>query len=110
MYPRDLKRLKIHIIPLKGVPKNGDHTEEIVEGIKHGVRKVNIDTDLRLAATGAIRRYMAQNPAEFDPRKYLAETTKAMRDIANCPLRSLWRCGTGRQNQAAVTGSHVPAL
>ena len=82
MYPRDLKRLKIHIIPLKGVPKNGSHTEEIVEGIKHGVRKVNIDTDLRLAATGAIRRYMAQNPAEFDPRKYLAETTKAMRDIA----------------------------
>ena len=63
MYPRDLKRLKIHIIPLKGVPKNGGHTEEIVEGIKHGVRKVNIDTDLRLAATGAIRRYMAQNPA-----------------------------------------------
>ena len=82
MYPRDLKRLKIHIIPLKGVPKNWGHTEEIVEGIKHGVRKVNIDTDLRLAATGAIRRYMAQNPAEFDPRKYLAETTKAMRDIA----------------------------
>ena len=67
---------------IKGVPKNGGHTEEIVEGIKHGVRKVNIDTDLRLAATGAIRRYMAQNPAEFDPRKYLAETTKAMRDIA----------------------------
>ncbi|MBS7325255.1 MAG: fructose-bisphosphate aldolase class II [Thiopseudomonas sp.] len=60
-----------------GVP-----VEEIVEGIKHGVRKVNIDTDLRLAATGAIRRYTAQNPAEFDPRKYLAETTKAMRDIA----------------------------
>lgn len=60
-----------------GVP-----VEEIVEGIKHGVRKVNIDTDLRLAATGAVRRYMAQNPSEFDPRKYLAETTKAMRDIA----------------------------
>ena len=60
-----------------GVP-----VEEIVEGIKHGVRKVNIDTDLRLAATGAIRRFMAQNPAEFDPRKYLAQTVTAMRDIA----------------------------
>lgn len=60
-----------------GVP-----VEEIVEGIKHGVRKVNIDTDLRLAATGAVRRFLANNPAEFDPRKYLAETTKAMRDIA----------------------------
>ncbi len=59
-----------------GVP-----VDEIVEGIKHGVRKVNIDTDLRLASTGAIRRYLAQNPSEFDPRKYLAETVKAMRDI-----------------------------
>jgi fructose-bisphosphate aldolase class II len=55
--------------------------EQIVEAIKHGVRKVNIDTDLRLASTGAIRRYMAQNPAEFDPRKYLKETIVAMRDI-----------------------------
>ncbi len=54
---------------------------EIVEGIRHGVRKVNIDTDLRLASTGAIRRYMAKNPAEFDPRKYLKETISAMRDI-----------------------------
>ncbi len=59
-----------------GVP-----VEQIVEGIKHGVRKVNIDTDLRLASTGAIRRYMAKNPAEFDPRKYLKETVSAMRDI-----------------------------
>ena len=59
-----------------GVP-----VEEIVEGIKHGVRKVNIDTDLRLASTGAIRRFMAQNPAEFDPRKYLSESVKAMKQI-----------------------------
>ena len=59
-----------------GVP-----VEEIVEGIKYGVRKVNIDTDLRLASTGAMRRFMAQNPSEFDPRKVFAETVKAMRDI-----------------------------
>lgn len=59
-----------------GVP-----VEEIVEGIKHGVRKVNIDTDLRLVSTGAIRRCLAQNPAEFDPRKYFAEATRAMKDI-----------------------------
>ncbi|NRB37768.1 MAG: fructose-bisphosphate aldolase class II [Pseudomonadales bacterium] len=59
-----------------GVP-----VEQIVEGIKHGVRKINIDTDLRLASTGAVRRFLAQNPAEFDPRKYLAETTKAMTEI-----------------------------
>ena len=59
-----------------GVP-----VEQIVEGIKHGVRKVNIDTDLRLASTGAVRRFMAQNPSEFDPRKFLKETIGAMRDI-----------------------------
>ncbi len=59
-----------------GVP-----VEEIVEGIKHGVRKVNIDTDLRLASTGAVRKFLAENRAEFDPRKYLKETTKAMKDI-----------------------------
>ena len=55
--------------------------EQIQEGIRHGVRKVNVDTDLRLASTGAIRRFMAENPSEFDPRKYLAETITAMRDI-----------------------------
>lgn len=59
-----------------GVP-----VEEIVEGIKHGVRKVNIDTDLRLASTGAVRRFLAENPAEFDPRKYLKLTTEAMKEV-----------------------------
>ena len=60
-----------------GVP-----VEQICEGIKHGVRKVNIDTDLRLASTGAVRRFLAENPAAFDPRAYLKETTNAMKDIA----------------------------
>jgi len=59
-----------------GVP-----VEEIVTGIKHGVRKVNIDTDIRLAMTGAIRRHMAEKPAEFDPRKFLADAQKAARGI-----------------------------
>jgi fructose-bisphosphate aldolase class II len=59
-----------------GVP-----VEQIVEGIKHGVRKVNIDTDLRLASTGAVRRFMAHNQAEFDPRKYLKETMAAMQQV-----------------------------
>lgn len=54
---------------------------QIQEGIRHGVRKVNIDTDLRLASTGAIRRFLAEKPSEFDPRKFLAETIVAMRDI-----------------------------
>ncbi|GAA5172027.1 MULTISPECIES: class II fructose-bisphosphate aldolase [Halomonadaceae] len=59
-----------------GVP-----VEEIVEGIRHGVRKVNIDTDLRLASTGAVRRFLAHNPAEFDPRQFLKETVSAMREL-----------------------------
>ncbi len=59
-----------------GVP-----VEQIVEAIKFGVRKVNIDTDLRLASTGAIRREMAVNPSEFDPRKFFAKTVTAMQDV-----------------------------
>jgi fructose-bisphosphate aldolase class II len=59
-----------------GVP-----VEEIVTGIRHGVRKVNIDTDIRLAMTGAMRRHMAEKPAEFDPRKFLADAQKAARGI-----------------------------
>jgi len=55
--------------------------EEIQEGIRHGVRKVNIDTDLRLASTAAIRRFLAENKTEFDPRKYLSETLKAMKQV-----------------------------
>ena len=50
-----------------GVP-----VSEIQEGIKHGVRKINIDTDLRLASTAAIRKHFANDPSQFDPRKYLS--------------------------------------
>jgi len=59
-----------------GVP-----VEEIVEGIKHGVRKVNIDTDLRMASTGSIRKHLIDNPSNFDPRKFLKESTKGMMEI-----------------------------
>jgi fructose-bisphosphate aldolase class II len=59
-----------------GVP-----VEEIQQGIKHGVRKINIDTDIRLAMTGAMRRLMATKPDEFDPRKFLAAATKAAKDL-----------------------------
>lgn len=59
-----------------GVP-----VEEIVRGIRHGVRKVNIDTDLRLAATAAFRRVAATDPTEFDPRKFLKPAMEAMRQV-----------------------------
>jgi fructose-bisphosphate aldolase class II len=59
-----------------GVP-----VEEIQEGIRHGVRKVNIDTDIRLAMTGAMRRAMAQQRGEFDPRAFLKQATAAARAL-----------------------------
>ncbi len=68
---------------------------EIQEGIKYGVRKVNIDTDLRLASTGAIRRFLAQNPAEFDPRKYLKHTIVAMKDICVARYQAFGTAGQG---------------
>jgi len=54
---------------------------EIQEGIRHGVRKINIDTDIRLAMTGAMRRLMAQKPEEFDPRKFFAAAVVATREL-----------------------------
>ncbi len=59
-----------------GVP-----VEEIQEGIKHGVRKVNIDTDIRLAMTGAIRKFMNENKSKFDPREYLKPAREAAKAI-----------------------------
>jgi fructose-bisphosphate aldolase class II len=59
-----------------GVP-----VEEIQEGIRHGVRKINIDTDIRLAMTAAIRQYMGQNPSKFDPRDYLKPAREAAMKI-----------------------------
>jgi len=59
-----------------GVP-----VESIVEGIRYGVRKINIDTDIRLAMTGAMRRAMVRDPAEFDPRRFLKDATAAARGL-----------------------------
>jgi len=59
-----------------GVP-----VEEIQRGIKHGVRKINIDTDNRMAITGAIRKVLAEKPGEFDPRAYLKPAKEAMRKL-----------------------------
>jgi fructose-bisphosphate aldolase class II len=64
------------------MPKTyGVPVSEIVEGIKNGVRKVNIDTDCRMAITAAIRKVMAEKKAEFDPRKYLKPSMEAMQKI-----------------------------
>lgn len=78
-----------------GVP-----VEQIQQGIKYGVRKINIDTDLRLASTGAIRRFMAQHPAEFDPRKYLQESVKAMMEICKDRYQAFGCAGQGSKIKA----------
>ncbi len=77
--------------PTFGVP-----IEEVQEGIKHGVRKINIDTDIRLAMTGAIRRFMHENPTKFDPREYLKPAREAA--IKVCKARFL---AFGCEGQAA---------
>jgi fructose-bisphosphate aldolase class II len=59
-----------------GVP-----VEEVQEGIRHGVRKINIDTDIRLAMTAAIRKFFAENPEKFDPREYLKPAREAAKKI-----------------------------
>jgi fructose-bisphosphate aldolase class II len=55
--------------------------EEIKRGIQHGVRKINVDTDNRLAMTGAIRKVFAEHPEKFDPREYLSEARAAMKKV-----------------------------
>ena len=85
-----------------GVP-----VEEIREGIKHGVRKINIDTDIRLAMTGAIRRYMGDKPEEFDPRGYLKVATAAAKDI--CKLRFEAFESAGKAQKIKVIGMDAMA-
>ena len=61
--------------------------KEIQEAIKHGVRKINIDTDIRLAMTGAVRKFMAENPSKFDAREWLKPAREAAKAI--CKQRYL---------------------
>lgn len=71
-----------------GVP-----VEEIQQGIKYGVRKVNVDTDLRMAMTGAIRRVFATKPEEFDPRKYLKPAIEAMQAVCEARYEEFGAAG-----------------
>ena len=77
-----------------GVP-----VEEIQEAIKHGVRKINIDTDIRLAMTGAVRKFLAENPEKFDAREWLKPAREAAKQI--CKQRYIeFGCeGQGAQDQ-----------
>ena len=74
--------------PTWGVP-----VAEIQRGIKHGVRKINIDTDNRMAMTGQIRKVLTENPSEFDPRKYLKPATEAMTKLCRQRLEEFGAAG-----------------
>jgi fructose-bisphosphate aldolase class II len=64
------------------------------------VRKVNIDTDLRLASTGAIRKFLAENPSEFDPRKYFSASVKAMQEICVARYEAFGTAGNASKIKA----------
>jgi len=74
--------------PTWGVP-----VEEIQLGIKNGVRKVNVDTDCRLAITGAIRKVFAEKPEEFDPRSYLKPAREAMKKVVALRMTQFGQAG-----------------
>ncbi len=73
-----------------GVP-----VEEIQNGIKNGVRKINVDTDNRLAMTGAIRTVFSEKPGEFDPRKYLGPARAAMQQVCKDRMIAFGQAGWG---------------
>jgi len=71
-----------------GVP-----VSEIQEGIRHGVRKINVDTDNRMAITGAIREYFTTHPGEFDPRSYLKPARTAMQKVCAQRMKEFGQAG-----------------
>ena len=71
-----------------GVP-----VEQIQRGIQHGVRKINVDTDNRLAMTGAIRKLLQQQPGKFDPRDYLKPARAAMVEVVRARMEAFGQAG-----------------
>lgn len=76
------------IKPTWGVP-----LDKIAVGIAHGIRKINVDTDGRLAMTGALRQFFAENPAEFDPRGYLGAAREAMKEVVKARMYAFGQAG-----------------
>jgi len=79
-----------------GVP-----VEEIKKGIKHGVRKINVDTDCRIAITAAIRKVLQETPDKFDPRDYLKPAREAMKKVCIARMTSFGQAGNASKMRAA---------
>lgn len=80
-----------------GVP-----VEEIQRGIKHGVRKINVDTDCRIAITAAIRKVLVSTPEKFDPRDYLKPAREAMKKVCIARMTAFGQAGNASKLRAAV--------
>jgi fructose-bisphosphate aldolase class II len=80
-----------------GVP-----VEEIQRGIQHGVRKINVDTDNRLAITGAVRKVLAQDPTKFDPRDYLKPAREAMKQVCIARMTAFGQAGNASKFRDAA--------
>ncbi|MEM0924448.1 MAG: class II fructose-bisphosphate aldolase [Planctomycetota bacterium] len=81
-----------------GVP-----VEEIQRGIKSGVRKINVDTDCRMAITGAIRKVLTEDPSAFDPRAYLKPARAAMKQVCIARMTSFGQAGNGAKLRSTMT-------
>lgn len=79
-----------------GVP-----VEEIQKGIKHGVRKINVDTDNRMAITGAIRKVLSETPEKFDPRDYLKPARAAMKEVCVARMTAFGQAGNASKLREA---------
>jgi fructose-bisphosphate aldolase class II len=90
--PEDLQEM-INKYGGKMKPTFGVPVEEIQRGIKHGVRKINVDTDNRMAMTGAIRKVFAEHPEAFDPRDYLKPAREAMKDVVRKRMTAFGQAG-----------------
>lgn len=73
--------------------------EQIQDGIRHGVRKVNVDTDSRLAMTGAVRKFLAENPGKFDPREWLGPAREASKQVYVERMKAFGQAGHARDYQ-----------
>ena len=80
-----------------GVP-----VEEIQKGIKHGVRKINVDTDCRLAMTGAVRKVLMEDKSGFDPRAYVKPARAAMQQVCVARMTSFGQAGNGAKLRASL--------
>nr|MBA2441760.1 class II fructose-bisphosphate aldolase [Rubrobacter sp.] len=94
-----INRFGGEIRPTWGVPVG-----EIQEGIRYGVRKINVDTDLRLAATGAIRQALSESPGEFDTRHYLKPAREAMKTVVKARMEAFGQAGHASDYEPVMLG------